>query len=130
MHGPPPDEHRAKLRERFLDGWRARQANALEADLAWRTERRAEAERAAQELMRLPDVRRVVLFGSLARDEATRASDVDLFIEGLPEEAWLDAVAIARAHISHAEVDLVRAELAGASLRARVDAEGVVLRGR
>ncbi len=114
----------------YLDGWRARRLREQAVDAAWRHDRRAEAERAAEALALLPGVRRVVLFGSLARDEATRASDVDLCVEGLGEEQWLDAIAAARRCIAHAEVDLVRAEAASPSLLARVAAEGLVLRGR
>ncbi len=86
-----------------------------------------EAAAAAEALACIPGVRRVVLFGSLARDEASAASDVDVWVEGLAEADWLQAVAKARTLIAHAEVDLVRDESASPSLRARVAAEGIVL---
>lgn len=112
----------------FVEAWRARAAAARVAAAAWRRARTDEAAVAAEALSRLPGVRRVLLFGSLARGEAGPGSDVDLWIEGLPEAFWLEAVAAARAHVHDAEVDLVRAEIASAALADRVAADGIVLR--
>ncbi|MCB9729982.1 MAG: nucleotidyltransferase domain-containing protein [Deltaproteobacteria bacterium] len=115
----------------YIDGWRQRQRALAEAAAAWRRERLSEAAEAARQLSeRFPSVRRVVLFGSLARGSAGPGSDVDLWLEGLAEADWLDAVSLARQRIPHAEVDLVRAEWARAPMAARVAAEGVVLSGR
>lgn len=117
-----------------LPGWvRGLQRRVLdEREVAerWRAARQEEVERAASALCELAGVRRVVLFGSLARGEASPGSDVDLWVEGLEAERWLDAIAVARAAISGAEVDLVRAEAASPALRARVALEGMVLRER
>ncbi len=66
----------------------------------------------------------MVLFGSLARGEAGPGSDVDVRVEGPREEDGLDAVAGARAALTGAEVDVVRAEASSAALTARVAAEG------
>jgi len=114
--------------QEFIDGWRARWRREAEVARAWRAERLQEAHRAAEGLVARYAVRRVVLFGSLARGDARPGSDVDLWVEGLAESDWLDAVAAARAEIRGAEVDLVRAEWAGAAIAGRVDAEGLVLR--
>jgi predicted nucleotidyltransferase len=72
---------------------------------------------------------RVVLFGSLARGSAQPGSDVDLWVEGLPESAYLDAISLVREGIVGTEVDLVMADWASASVRERAQREGVVLHG-
>ena len=69
---------------------------------------------------------RVVLFGSLATGDVHPASDVDLWVEGLVAARHFEAMAAASARLG-VQVDLVRAEDAPASLRARVEAEGVTL---
>jgi predicted nucleotidyltransferase len=112
---------------RFLRGWSRRRELEREAAAAWRRERLTECRAMSSALLELPGVRRVALFGSLARGEAAPGSDVDVWIEGLAESEWLSAVAVARRMVSAAEVDLVRAESASPALAARVAAEGQVL---
>lgn len=111
----------------YLEAWRARARAAADAARAWRLEREAEAAIAARALAAFPGVRRVVLFGGVARGEAGPGSDVDLWVEGLAEADWLDAVAAVRAIVTRADPDLVRAEWAGDALASRVGAEGRVL---
>jgi uncharacterized protein len=84
---------------------------------------------AARALVEQLGARRVLLFGSLARGSAGPESDVDLWVEGLPEGAYLEGVSLARHSIAAAEVDLVRAEWARGSVRERALREGVVLYG-
>lgn len=113
--------------QEYIDGWRARRHAEALAAAQWRRERSREAAHAAARLGEFAGVCRVVLFGSLARDAAEPGSDVDLWVEGLAEADWLAAVAAARALVSDAEVDLVRAEWAGAGIAAQVAGEGRVL---
>jgi predicted nucleotidyltransferase len=70
--------------------------------------------------------RRVVLFGSLARDEMTERSDIDLATEGLRPTAFFTAIADLTGLLD-SPVDLVEIETAPASLRARLAAEGIEL---
>ncbi len=70
--------------------------------------------------------RRVILFGSLARDTTTERSDVDLAVEGLRPLAYFTAVADLTG-LFDAPVDLVELETASASMRARLDFEGIEL---
>jgi predicted nucleotidyltransferase len=81
-----------------------------------------EAKQAACALVDQLGASRVLLFGSLARGNAGPESDVDLWVEGLPDTAYL-------ATIQAAEVDLVMAGWARASVRERALSEGVVLHG-
>lgn len=112
----------------YIDGWRRRERALAEAAASWRRARLSEAADAARRLSeRFPSVRRVILFGSLARGTAAPGSDVDLWLEGLAESDWLDAVALVRGCIPDAEVDLVRAEWARSPIATRVAAHGVVL---
>ena len=113
----------------YLKAWQARARAADGRAARWRTERWREATQAAHALVEQLGARRVLLFGSLARGSAGPASDVDLWVEGLPEEAFLDAVSLVRQHITATEVDVVRAEWARASVRERALREGVVLHG-
>jgi uncharacterized protein len=88
-----------------------------------------EAKQAACALVDQLGASRVLLFGSLARGNAGPESDVDLWVEGLPDTAYLDALGLVRATIQAAEVDLVMAGWARASVRERALSEGVVLHG-
>jgi predicted nucleotidyltransferase len=114
----------------YLEAWRARARAADTSAAAWRAERLLEATRAARALVEQLGARRVLLFGSVAHGSATPESDVDLWVEGLAESAFLDAVSLVRHHITATEVDLVRAEWARASVRERALEEGVVLYAR
>ncbi len=114
----------------YLEAWRARARAAEALAAAWRAERMPEAAAAARALVEQLGARRVLLFGSLACDSATPESDVDLWVEGLPEDAFVDAVSLVRQHITATEVDVVRAEWARASIRERALREGVVLHER
>ena len=111
----------------FVRAWAHRRAAEREFAARWRQARRGECGALARAMLAFPGVRRVVLFGSLARGDAGPGSDVDVWIEGLAESDWLAAVTAARVAIADAEVDLVRAEMAGPSLAARVAAEGEVI---
>jgi len=72
------------------------------------------------------DCRKVILFGSLATGDVHPDSDVDLWVEGLEAPRHFEAVAAASARLG-VQVDLVRAEDAPDSLRARVADEGKAL---
>jgi predicted nucleotidyltransferase len=113
----------------YLKAWRSRALAAEVRAGAWRAERLAEAKVAARALVEQLRARRVLLFGSLARGSAGPDSDVDLWVEGLPEGAYLEAVNIVRQSIPATEVDLVVAEWSRASLRERALREGIVLHG-
>jgi len=111
----------------FVHAWRQRQEALRLTAEAWRHERLAQARVAAQALASFAGVKRVLLFGSLARGQAGPGSDIDLWVEGLQEADWLDAVRVARQVVDTAEVDIVRAEWAGPQVAARATAEGIVL---
>lgn len=110
---------------------------------AWReravARARAHAERRERLRDRLPavvrllverfGVTRVVLFGSLARDEAGPDSDVDLLVEGLAPDELFMATAEADRMLGEARVDLVPVTMARPAVVERVAAEGVVLHG-
>lgn len=72
-------------------------------------------------------VSRVYLFGSLARGDFRLDSDIDLALEGLPEELFLKAYGLAEAQAEPFKVDLVLLEGALKSLRECVFKEGQLL---
>lgn len=74
------------------------------------------------------DVRRVVLFGSLAHAAwFVPDSDVDLAVEGLKEDDYWEAWRLVEEVIGDRPVDLIEIESAGESLRRAVDRYGVEL---
>lgn len=68
----------------------------------------------------------IVLFGSLARGEVDEASDVDVAVEGLPLEAFFDAMSSCWTAMRR-PVDLVRLEEAAVPLKQRILNDGEVL---
>jgi uncharacterized protein len=70
---------------------------------------------------------KVVLFGSLARSEFSRHSDIDLAVWGVPPAEFYRAVAFASGYSKVWEVDLVDVEDCSEALRRNIEQEGVVL---
>lgn len=83
--------------------------------------------RVVEHLVKNYRVHRIVLFGSLARGEASERSDVDLLVYGLPEMELLRATSEVERLLEEATVDLVPAEIAYAHIRERAESEGEVL---
>ena len=77
--------------------------------------------------MREFGVRRVVLFGSVARGAARPDSDIDIALEGLPPGQTFHAMARA-AEVAGRNVDLVPLEGARPAVLAIIDREGEVIR--
>lgn len=117
----------------YLDGWRAR-AQASEAARRTRLERgRQVAEALASLLATRFGARRVVLVGSIARGDASRASDIDLAVEGLEGAALFRAGAACEDRSEGFSVDLVPLEDASEAMIEQVARDGIVLheqRGR
>lgn len=83
------------------------------------------ARRAADLLRGRFGAERVVLFGSLARQEALSPhSDIDLAVAGLSPAEYYRAVARVQRVAGTRTVDLVRCEQCPPSLRTRIDTEG------
>ena len=80
----------------------------------------------ADVLVREFGVRRVVLFGSVARGAARPDSDIDIALEGLPPGQTFHAMARA-AEVAGRNVDLVPMEGARPEVLAIIDREGEVL---
>jgi predicted nucleotidyltransferase len=83
---------------------------------------------AVQRLVRDFGVTKVVVFGSLARDEAGLGSDVDLLVEGLPADRLFEAMAEVSRDLG-VDVDLVPSEAARPGVVRRALAEGRLLHG-
>ncbi|MBN9211134.1 MAG: hypothetical protein BGO45_06020 [Microbacterium sp. 71-36] len=67
------------------------------------------------------------VFGSVARDEATESSDIDLLVDFTPEAGLLDEIGLrlALADLLHAEVDIVASDTLRGDLRDRILREAV-----
>jgi len=81
----------------------------------------------AEKLRQRFGAKRVVLFGSLARDEFDRWSDIDLAAWGIPASDFYRAVAFATGYSSTWRVDLVDVEDCSPTLRTAIEQEGVEL---
>lgn len=81
----------------------------------------------AVELVRRFGAVKVMLFGSLVRDDFHRWSDIDLAVWGIPPADYYRAVAFAAGFSRAFEVDLVDAEDCSESLKEHIMKEGVEL---
>jgi predicted nucleotidyltransferase len=83
------------------------------------------------EAARALELRRVYLFGSRARGDARRDSDIDLAFEhGSPPAVWADFVNAMREEApTLLDLDLVDLAEVGPELRTRILSEGKVLYG-
>ncbi|MBC8120721.1 MAG: nucleotidyltransferase domain-containing protein [Gemmatimonadaceae bacterium] len=82
-----------------------------------------------QVLAARPEVRRVLLFGSRARGDASERSDIDLAIEApdATSRQWLEIVAMVEDTDTLLLFDLVRLEEASEAFKARILFEGKIL---
>jgi len=93
-----------------------------------RKQARNAARRAAVCLKRDYDASRVVLFGSVAREERIGPrSDIDLAAWGIPAALYYEAVARVQEVVAPFEADLIRMERSPTSLRDHVQQEGMEL---
>jgi predicted nucleotidyltransferase len=81
----------------------------------------------AQELVKRFGANRVVLFGSAARSEMRKMSDIDLAVWGIPPKDFYRAVAFASGYSKEWKVDLVDAEDCRETLFRSILKEGVDL---
>jgi predicted nucleotidyltransferase len=123
----------ARMRPYAL-AWRRRLAAERQASCRSAIDARAAAKRCADLLVERFGAVRVYLFGTLAVG-SSRAfgprSDVDLAVEGLPDERYFEALsALGIATSDQLLIDLVPLETAPPGLRARVVDSGELLRER
>ncbi len=76
-----------------------------------------------------PDVSLAAVFGSAARGEASRASDLDIGVAGVPPSR-LPALAVTLSRLAGREVDLIQLETAPPLLRFEIARDGVLLAER
>jgi len=81
----------------------------------------------ARELVKCFGAHRVVLFGSAARGDIHKKSDIDLAVWGIPPKDFYRAVAFASGYSKEWRVDLVDAEDCRETLRHFILKDGVEL---
>ena len=113
----------------YVDGWRERAASRRRHEMEHRARVAGKLASVAEHLVREFGVRRVLLFGSYSRGEARPGSDVDLLVEGLDPSRLIEASVAADRLLGGAHADIVPAQIARPEVRARAEAEGVVLYG-
>ena len=85
------------------------------------------AQSITKELIHRFGAKKVKLFGSLARSDYHRRSDIDLAVWGIPAPEFYRAVAFATGFSKIWKVDLVDAEECGDSLSKAIQSEGIEL---
>jgi uncharacterized protein len=103
-------------------------AKRLQAIRSRRTQAHDVARQAATLLKDEYGADRVMLFGSLARDESISShSDIDLAVWGLDEQIYYHVVSRLLNLDPSISIDLVRVEDAAVSFREMIDEEGIPL---
>ena len=129
-----PEETRPAETERpgrditpYVEGWKRRIAARKEALRSEAAHARTAAARAADLLVDKYGVRRVLLFGSLARGKFREGSDIDLAVEGLAKGAYLKAL-VDVGRLTDTPVELKLLEECRGYFLERILTEGLVLR--
>ncbi len=115
---------------RYRDAARRRAASRTltPSDVAARDDLLKRVRRVATILRTRYSAKRVILFGSLAHEAWYVAdSDVDLAVEGLPDDTFWRAWRAVEEIIGDRPVDLVEIETVGESLRSAIERRGVSL---
>ena len=68
----------------YVAGFKQRQAAAAERSRELASRARESVHRAVERLKAIPEVRRIILYGSLAKGTLHQGSDIDFAVEGLP----------------------------------------------
>ena len=89
------------------------------------TEARGIAHKVAEELIKRFGAKRVVIFGSLARGDFGKRSDIDLAAWGIPPADYFRAVAFVTGFASPWKIDLIDADDCSTSLGEVILREGV-----
>jgi predicted nucleotidyltransferase len=113
--------------ESYVRAWRERWRKDRRADAAAARRARATADEIARLLVRRYGARRVTLCGSLPRGDFRRGSDIDLAVEGIPDDRFFAAGAAAARAGGELEVDLVPVESSTRQYREWLSREGTVL---
>jgi predicted nucleotidyltransferase len=110
----------------YIEGFKARAAlkEARRKEIEERARRALT--RCVEKLRAIPEVRRVILYGSLAKGTFQPGSDVDLAVEGLPPEAHFRVWAELERE-ADLNIDLERWEELGEGLRKVIQGYGQVL---
>lgn len=115
--------------EEYVEAWRERAiANRQSLDILAQ-QRLEAADRLTRLLAEHFGVRKVFLFGSLAKIEGLHEhSDIDLAVEGLPPDRYFEALAQLWHHLpEEVELDLVPMEFASPEMLGVIRCEGVLL---
>jgi predicted nucleotidyltransferase len=113
--------------EAYIRSWQRRWKREKEADAAAAERALAIARRLARILVREYGATRVVLCGSLARGDFQQGSDIDLAVEGIPDDRFFAAGAHVAREAGEFEVDVVPLEAATEGYRRRLAEEGIPL---
>ncbi|MGF1512179.1 MAG: nucleotidyltransferase family protein [Elainellaceae cyanobacterium] len=114
------------VEQRHIDYWRQRQRQQQERNRRLAQRALADSEAIAALLQRDFGATRVILFGSLAKQRFTAASDIDIAAAGIPPEQYFKALGAAN-HLSQWWVDLKPWEALEPHFQTRVVSTGKVL---
>jgi predicted nucleotidyltransferase len=109
--------------DQYVSIWKRRRAARLAANQRLAAKARADLSRVMHALVSRYPIRRIILFGSLARGGFAPGSDIDLAVEGLPPRDYFTALAEAN-RLTHFWVDLKPLEELQPRFRERALATG------
>jgi len=112
--------------DQYVAHWKRRRATRLAANRRLAAKARADLSRIIAALTSCYPIRRVILFGSLARGSFAPGSDIDLAVEGLPPGDFFTALAEAN-RLTRFWVDLKPLEELQPHFRERVLATGEIV---
>lgn len=113
--------------EKYLDGHHKQMAIEEEKLQKLAGEATKKANMIASGLAETFNISRIYLFGSLAWGSFQIDSDIDLAVEGLPDELFLKAYRVVENIAGSFNVDMILLEHAVVSLRERVIEEGTII---
>lgn len=129
MNKPARRQAREQLTP-YAEAWRQRAHREAYTAAVWRCYVRSRIPEISNLLIERYGTKKVVLFGSFARDEAIPGSDIDLLVAELPMELIIDATVAAERIVPDVSVDLVPLECARPEVLARIQTEGILLHDR
>ncbi|GAB4526187.1 MAG: nucleotidyltransferase domain-containing protein [Anaerolineae bacterium] len=114
------------MADHFVEYWKRQQARRRHQDLQLAGEARRDLGRIVQILREDYGVRQVILFGSLARNQFTAGSDIDLAVAGLAPADFFTAWAEIN-RLSRFRIDLKPMESLYPHFRQRVLSRGEII---
>lgn len=114
------------VEQTYIDYWKARRAKRIANEKVWAQEAWTDVKAISTLLRERFQATKIVVFGSLAKDEFGEDSDIDIAAEGIPSKEFFPALTAVNRH-SKWPVDLKPMESLDPYFKARVLETGKVI---